>query len=206
MQGYILNINKVRDEDLIITLLTQSRVLTLYRFYGTRHSKIQLGFKLDFETNLTAKNISLLSNTSHIAPRWLFDRTKFYLWQQLCILYHAHLRGLDEIDDFYYDIFETMSSKLVRQNPKRTFLEGYIELLAHEGRLSHGFICANCNQKIIDKVSFGRAFLAFHKHCAYSKSGSLNVVDMYRLFSQKTSLHLDDTIVDKLYKVLELGL
>ena len=49
MQGYIINVNKARDEDVIVTILAQDNLYTLYRFYGARHSQINLGFKIDFE-------------------------------------------------------------------------------------------------------------------------------------------------------------
>ncbi len=34
MQGYIININNVKDEDLIVTILTQNNLYTAYRFMG----------------------------------------------------------------------------------------------------------------------------------------------------------------------------
>ena len=50
MQGYIINLNRVKDEDLIVTILSKGRLETLYRFYGARHGTINIGFKIDYET------------------------------------------------------------------------------------------------------------------------------------------------------------
>ncbi len=49
MQGYILDVKPVKDDDLIVTILTPTRVYTTYRFYGARHSNINVGYKIDFE-------------------------------------------------------------------------------------------------------------------------------------------------------------
>lgn len=49
MQGYILSMQKTRNEDMIVKILTPMYIKTLYRFYGTRHSIINIGRKIDFE-------------------------------------------------------------------------------------------------------------------------------------------------------------
>ena len=56
MQGYIIRLNRARDEDLVVTILTQQNLETLYRFYGARHSTINLGFKIDFESEISLKS------------------------------------------------------------------------------------------------------------------------------------------------------
>ena len=48
MQGFILSLQPVRDEDLWVSVLTSEALLSLYRFYGVRHSVIGLGHKIDF--------------------------------------------------------------------------------------------------------------------------------------------------------------
>ena len=49
MQGYIIDIKPVKDDDLIVSILTENELLTTYRFYGARHSNINIGYKIDFE-------------------------------------------------------------------------------------------------------------------------------------------------------------
>ena len=44
MQGYIIDIKPVKDDDLIVSILTEHEVLTTYRFYGARHSNINIYF------------------------------------------------------------------------------------------------------------------------------------------------------------------
>ncbi|MGB5791615.1 MAG: recombination protein RecO, partial [Poseidonibacter sp.] len=36
MQGYIIDIKPVKDDDLIVSILTETDILTTYRFYGAR--------------------------------------------------------------------------------------------------------------------------------------------------------------------------
>ncbi|CAA6801780.1 MAG: Recombination protein RecO [uncultured Campylobacterales bacterium] len=202
MQGYILKTNRVKDEDLIVTIITKDEIKTVYRFYGTRHSKIQLGFKLDFEVTDT----NMLINTNHILNgSWIFDRQTLYIWQQLCIMYSKHLFGLNEIEEFYYNLLENISTKLHKQNPKRVLIEGYLDLLEYEGRLDTKFLCANCNQEIEGTIAFGRAFLPFHTKCVYSNTKIFNKNIIKKTFEEKNSMFLNDNDIDRLYSVLEMG-
>lgn len=145
MQGYILNINKVKDEDLIVTILTDKNILNLYRFYGSRHSTIQLGYKIDFEAVQSGKStISLLRNVLHLPNKWEFDREKIYHWQTFIKLLNVHLREIENVDDYFIKILDTASSKITMQNPKRTLIESYIDILKYEGRLQDEFECMIC--------------------------------------------------------------
>jgi hypothetical protein len=56
MQGFIVNINRVKEEDLIVSILTKDKLHTLYRFYGARHGSINIGFKIDFEIEQSSKS------------------------------------------------------------------------------------------------------------------------------------------------------
>lgn len=58
MQGYIIDIKNVKEDDLIVTVLAQEAIYTTYRFYGARHSTINIGYKIDFEleSNLKSSN------------------------------------------------------------------------------------------------------------------------------------------------------
>ena len=53
MQGYIIDIKPVKDDDLIVTILAENELLTAYRFYGARHQTINIGYKIDFELENT---------------------------------------------------------------------------------------------------------------------------------------------------------
>lgn len=48
MQGFILHTQKVKDEDLIVYILSPKMLIKAYRFYGLRHSSILSGYKIDF--------------------------------------------------------------------------------------------------------------------------------------------------------------
>ncbi len=48
MQGFLLQTQSIRDEDLIVRVLTKNQLKTLYRFYGKRHSVLNVGRKIDF--------------------------------------------------------------------------------------------------------------------------------------------------------------
>ncbi|NPA50850.1 MAG: recombination protein RecO, partial [Epsilonproteobacteria bacterium] len=42
MQGFILDLRRVREEDLIVTIITKDEIRDYYRFFGARHSILQL--------------------------------------------------------------------------------------------------------------------------------------------------------------------
>ena len=56
MQGFIIKLTRVREEDMIVTIIAEESLQTLYRFYGARHSPINMGFKIDFETETSLKS------------------------------------------------------------------------------------------------------------------------------------------------------
>src|SRR5660397_60938 len=135
MQGYIINFNKVKDEDLIVTILTKGSVQTLYRFYGARHSNINLGYKIDFESQSSIKsNIAQLRGVLHLASKWNLDRDRMFIWQSFIKLFFLHLKDVDDIDDFYFNLLEEANTIWHVQNPKRIAIEKYTKLLAYEGR------------------------------------------------------------------------
>ncbi len=88
MQGYILNINHVKEEDLIVQVLTENKLKTLYRFYGARHSNIQLGYKIDFEAKSSIKStIPQLSGVLHLASKWNLEHDRMFIWQPFIKLF-----------------------------------------------------------------------------------------------------------------------
>ncbi|MDR2342280.1 MAG: recombination protein RecO, partial [Campylobacteraceae bacterium] len=161
MQGFIININKVRDEDLIVSILTADKLKTTYRFYGARHSTINLGYLIDFETQMSTKsNMLQLRNVIHLAYSWNLDRDRFYFWQQFVKLFYGHLRDIENLDSFYFELLMDCTKKWQKQNPKRVIVEAYLRLLEHEGRLHLLDECFLCEEKITDdEISLARAFL-----------------------------------------------
>ncbi len=201
MQGYIININRARDEDLIVTILSQNRKYTTYRFYGARHSTINLGYKIDFELQHSYKsNIAQLRNILHLGVKWNIDRDKMYLWQQFIKLFFKHLRDIEEIDQFYFDLLEKSYSLWDKQSSKRVAVEAYVELLSHEGRLHKNFICFECEKKITEEVSLLRAFLPAHKECIYTHA--FKTLHVEELFNNQSTLFFGDDDIEKLWQIV----
>jgi len=201
MQGYIININKARDEDLIITILSPDHKYTAYRFYGARHSTINLGYKIDFELEHSSKStLPKLRNILHLASKWNIQREHMFLWQQYIRLFYAHLKDISEIPPFYFNMLEKSHEIWHQQNPKRVAIESYVELLEFEGRLHHEFICFQCDHVIKDSVAFLRAFLPAHPGCIYKRSYPL--APIRELFGNKSTLFLNDNEIDDLWQIL----
>ncbi|MDE5816207.1 MAG: recombination protein RecO, partial [Helicobacter sp.] len=93
MQGFILSLQPVRDEDLWVSVLTSESLLSLYRFYGARHSVIALGHKIDFCAKTQGKRgILCLRDVLHLGFLWEEERGKKLVWQEFVRLLFAHLR------------------------------------------------------------------------------------------------------------------
>ena len=205
MQGFILNLNKVKDEDLIVVILSRESLDTLYRFYGARHGVINLGFKIDYEKENSAKSTILrLKDVIHIGYRWINDYKLLRLWQDFLALFYKHLKDASELDEFYFNLIENASQNWDRQNPKRVAIESYVKLLEHEGRLHKELDCFLCSRKIDGDISLLRAFLPTHKECTRKLGISQNA--FMELFSNKSTLFLSDKEVDSLWFVLLEGL
>ena len=206
MQGYILNYNRVKDEDLIVTVLTKESINTLYRFYGARHSIINIGYKIDFEVEESAKvTIGRLKDVIQLGNDWLFDRNKLYHWQQFIKLLYTHLRDVVEIDEFYFELLEYLSARLSLQSPKRAIIEAYVKLLKYEGRLFDTIECMICDQTIEEEeVVIIRAFQQTHIDCLHKTK--FNKAKIAELFSTYNSFHLNDEEISELWLILLEGL
>ncbi len=205
MQGYIINLNKVKDEDLIVTIVSRKSLDTLYRFYGARHGTINLGFKIDYEKEESAKaTISRLKDVIHIGFSWINDYKLLRLWQDFLALFYKHLKDAEEPGPFYFDLIEKASKEWNKQNPKRVAIEAYVRLLEHEGRLHHEPNCFLCSGTIHDKVSLIRAFLPTHEACTHTLSISQEAFK--ELFENKSSLFLSDKEINRLWIVLLEGI
>jgi recombinational DNA repair protein (RecF pathway) len=206
MQGYILNYNRSREEDLIVTILTRNEIKTLYRFYGARHSVINIGYKLDFEEDIGIKvSINRLKETIHLGYDWLRDNNKLYHYQEFIKLLNRHLKDIVEIEPFYIDLLDDISIKLSHQSPKRLLIESYLKLLEYEGRLYVDFTCLICENKIdTQDVVLLRAFSHAHFDCV--NKYKFNTQKIQNLFKSKNSFELDDSDIDKIWYVLLEGL
>ena len=204
MQGYILNINRVRDEDLIVSILTQNRLKTLYRFYGARHSNINIGYKIDFEAITSLKsNIAMLRDVHHLGFRWLSIREKAFIWQQFCNLLFAHLRDIEILDEFYFNLLDNITLKLDKQNAIRIAVDSYIKLLLHEGRLQEKFECFLCDGILKNEVVVARALHFACKTCIPSKTIDKNKLET--LICEKSTIYLNDDEVEYLWKIMLEG-
>jgi len=205
LQGFILSINRARDEDLVVTILTNHSLMTLYRFYGARHSTINLGYKVDFETESSIKtSILRLRDVYHLGFKWMTLREPLILWQQFCSLFHPHLRDAEELDDFYFNLLDNAAKLWDKQNPKRVAIEAYVTLLAHEGRLHVESQCFLCEQPIKNEVALIRAFLPTHPECSLRLQ--ISHIGFEELTNNGSTLFLSDREVDALWITLLEGL
>ncbi len=205
MQGYIININNVKDEDLIVTILTENNLYTTYRFYGARHSIIHVGFKIDFEIETNLKStIPRLKDVIQIGYPWILNPRKLYCWQRFIKLFYPHLKDVEEIDEFYFELLDTLAHKMVKQNSKRAIVESYVLLCEYEGRLHTEYECLLCEEKITENISLVRSFLPTHAKCSYSKSFSIEKVK--KLFEEKSTLLFNDEEIEYIWNILLQGL
>ncbi|CZE46913.1 recombination protein RecO [Campylobacter geochelonis] len=200
MQGYILRIQKIKDEDCIVYILTNSSLVKSYRFYGARHSKITQGYKLDFELEHSMTFLPRLVNTMHLGHRWLINRDKLFLWQQFIRLFYEHLKELNDVEEIYFNVLEECALKLDKQNAKRLFIEAYSKILEAEGRLHNCDFCFLCDYEIGDKVALARGFLPSHEHCMNQNGFDKDEIEEF--FKTKKSLNLSDETVNRLYNIL----
>ena len=205
MKGIILNTVKVRDEDLIVRILTKEEVLTLYRFYGARHSYINIGFFIDFivETSYKA-TIKRLRHVSQISFPYLFEREKVLFFNEYIRLLNAHFIDVSKVDKFYYESLYNLAKNLDKRNVKRAIIEHYVTLLEKEGRLHKDKICFLCERQVKGKIALARSFLPAHERCIYSIGFDEEKIDI--LFNEKKTILFSDDEIEKLWKILMLGI
>ena len=205
MKGFIVNLNRVKEEDLIVTIVSKGNLETLYRFYGARHGVINLGFLIDYEIEPSAKStIGRLKDVVHIGYKWINNREQLRLWQDFSRLFYKHLKESEDIGDFYYELLQNASQEWNRQNPKRVAVESYVKLLKHEGRLHKDMYCFLCSRKIEKEISLIRAFLPTHPQCSHTFT--INADGLQNLYEENSSLFLNDKEINRLWNVLMEGL
>lgn len=206
MQGFIIQITPQKNESVILQILTPKKIKKLYRFYGARHSIIQLGKKVDFEIEYQASFLPKMRNITPI--NFSFERKleRLYIWQHFIQLLYKHCIDVEEIEEFYYEMLDLGAHKMQLQNPMRVVLEMYISLLNFEGRLPDFSECFLCGGELGGEISLGRAFLPAHPSCMDYASSTFLHKDIAKLFATLSSVHLDDDKVARLYKVFQLGI
>ncbi|WP_419770206.1 MAG: recombination protein RecO [Candidatus Marinarcus sp.] len=205
MQGYIIDVKNVRDDDLIVTILSADNLYTTYRFYGARHSIINIGYKIDFELENNFKTtIPRLKEVIQLGFNWILEREKLYCWQRYIKLFYPHLKEVESIDDFYFQLLDETVHKMIKQNPKRAIIESYIKLLDYEGRLHKEYECLLCEQKIEHEISLVRSFLPTHPSCSYSKKFKMTQIE--ELFGEYSLLNFEDDEVEYIWNILLQGL
>jgi recombinational DNA repair protein (RecF pathway) len=202
LRGFVLHTQLVKEEDLVVTILTKNNILKLYRFYGARHSVINVGYLIDFEIEQTMVSIDRLRNVMQIGFKFLLDVEKMLIWQNFVKLMHGHLFDVEEIDNFYFDMMMDIIEHFNR-SPKRVLIEHYIKLLKHEGRLSE-FECFLCEQPIKDRVNLARGYLCACEKCIPKKGFEIEKIKT--LFEKEKTLLLNNYEVESLYKILTLGI
>ncbi|WP_418179169.1 recombination protein RecO [Aliarcobacter lanthieri] len=204
MQGYIIDIKPVKDDDLIVTILCENELITSYRFYGARHSNINIGYKIDFELEVTKSNIARLKDVMQLGFPWILNIQKMYCWQRYLKLFYAHLKDLEELDGFYFYLLENLVKKIEKQNVLRAIIESYISILENEGRLHFDFECLICEIEIEYELCLLRGFLPTHKTCI--KANIFNLQKIKDLFYTKSTIGLNDEEIEKLWDIILLGL
>ena len=206
MQGFISGITRLKNEDIIVSIITQHKFLSLYRFYGLRHSIISIGRKIDFDIEYSGQIIPKLRNILQLGYAWESDYTRLYYWQQFLRLLNNHLRDTEDIPSFYFDLLNRGAIILNKQNPARVLIEMYVRLLRFEGRLNVDSTCFICDEALPSQIAIARGFLGAHNHCMLN---NIKVVDrdLFLDFMRLgKSTFLNDNEVEYLLKVLLLGI
>jgi len=205
MQGFIIKLNRAREEDMIVSIIAEESLQTLYRFYGARHSPINMGFKIDYEAEHSLKSsIPRMKDVIHLGFSWIGEYERLRLWQQFIALFYPHLKDSESIGSFYFDLLNDASRRWKEQNPKRVAIESYVRILDHEGRLHRELNCFFCDLPIENDISLIRAFLPAHQNCSHTLS--INPKGFEWLYTRASTLFLDDNEIERLWYVLNEGL
>lgn len=206
MQGFVLGIRKVKEEDLLVTVITDNKIKTLYRFYGARHSSINLGYKIDFAAEpIQNRQLLRLRDVTHLGYPWLTDRSKLLAWQTFCKLLGEHLKEVNEHGGFYFELLENCAQKITRSSAKRALLEAYVAILKNEGRLHNPSECFFCGEEIVESegVAMARGLLPSHERCIFQPGFKKSAVTDF--FETEKSISLDDKEIEALYSIMLLG-
>lgn len=204
MQGFILHTQRVKDEDLIVYILSEKELLKTYRFYGLRHSNILSGYKIDFALEESMSFLPRLKDTMHLGFEWILNRDKMLIWQDFIRLFYKHLKDVSELDSFYFELLNDCAKRFAKQNSKRVILDAYVKLLNFEGRLHKNFTCFACDENIKDDdIGLVRAFLPAHKDCAFCLSFSKKKLKEF--YESSNCAVFSDDEVGTLFNIIKDG-
>ncbi len=185
-------------------VLTRQHIRTYYRFFGARHSILQLGNLVDFEVEgEDGRFLPRMRSLSHIGFPWLFERNRLMLWHNFIQKFEPHLKDADEIDPFYFDLLLEAAKKWDRQNPKRIVCESYVRMLMFEGRLYPEENCYICERRIEEDIALMQAFKPAHPACIYAPS--LPTKKILDFFKSGKTVFLDDHEVEILFDTVMKG-
>lgn len=205
IKGFVLSVRKAKNEDSIALILSSNEVRAYYRFFGARHSILQLGNLIDFEVEGEGSSfLPRLRSLSHMGFPWLFDKNRLLLWHNFIKRFEPHLKDAQEVDPFYFDLLLSAARKWDKQNPKRIVCESYIELLFYEGRLYPEENCYICEQRIEEEIALMQSFKPAHPACIYASS--LPTKKILNFFATKKTVFLEDHEVDLLFEIVMKGL
>ena len=184
--------------------MTQNDIRTYYRFFGARHSILQLGNLVDFEVEgEDGRFMPRLRSLSHMGFPWIFDKNRLLLWHNFIQKFEPHLRDAQTLEPFYFDLLLSAAKKWDKQNPKRIVCESYISLLEYEGRLYQEENCFICEQRIEDDIALMQGFKPAHPKCIYSPALPSKVI--FDFFKSKKTIFLDDAAIELLFDVTMKG-
>jgi len=204
MRGFILNIRKAKNEDIIVTTLSDSKVQSYYRFFGARHSILQVGNLIDFQVQESKKSfMPQIRKITHISFPWLFSSSPLMIWQEFIQLFEPHLKERTTIDNFYFELLLKIAKRWDKQNPKRLAVESYIEILSYEHRVRNNPLCFICQTSLNNQITLIRAYIPTHPQCVRAKPFDKRKI--FEFFRSKSTIYLEDVEVDELYAVLLKG-
>jgi len=185
--------------------LSQKHIKSYYRFYGARHSVLQLGYLIDFEEESDNANfLPRLRRVSHIGFPWLYEREKLLLWHRFIALFEPHLRDVEKIDSFYYETLLEAAKKWHKQSSKRLIVESFVKILEYEGRLYPTNRCIVCNKEITEEqFNLVNSLMPTHTFCSKGFEFTKEAINM--LFAQKSTINLEDSEVEKLLPIILKG-
>ena len=200
MKGFILKINRAKNEDVVVRVLSPNSVKSYYRFYGARHSVLQLGYLIDFEVQEdNASFLPRIRSITHNGFKWLYNREKLMDWHRFIHIFEEHFRDVNEIERFYFNTLLDSAKKWEKQSSKRVAVETFINILKYEGRLHNLSKCLICGSAIENNLSLIKGFIPTHSFCSNSKALPKRAIE--ELFISGSTLYLDDETVELLFNI-----
>ncbi len=205
MKGFVLSLTRARNEDMVVTVLGERTLGRYYRFYGARHSILQVGHLIDFELEgESGPYLPRMRHLRHYGFDWIHDRNRRMIWQAFLQRFEPHLRDSETLESFYFELLLDAARRWSRQNPRRIVVESYHTLLRHEGRLHVDWDCYVCERPVETTVSLMAAFHPAHPACIYGPALDREQIETF--FATGKTLYLDDATVEHLYEVVLKGL